>query len=167
MRELAPRHVTREATGEQDADEDRRDLEQHDPDRRARFIVNAPRRQVADDDGKRTDADRAVMRGERRGIGSRQAADVPCDQEGGQRQREADCHHAGQLEQRHAPGVAGELDAALEPDRKQQHGGHELVDRARQAQVRPRQAGDEAHDEEQDDRIDGRHLRLHAATRLR
>jgi hypothetical protein len=153
------RQATSPDAREQDAREYGGYLEQDDPHRGARLERDIARGKVADDHCERPDADRAVVRGERRRVGPCEAADVVGDCKRGQGQHETQQEDGAELGEGHGAGVACQLDAALETDRQQQHRAHELVDCARQAQVGPGRSRRDAEDEEPDHGIELWHAR--------
>ncbi len=100
------------------------------------------------------------MCGERGGVCSWQPAERTGDPEHRQRQQESEREHAADLGERDAAAVATELDATLQADCKQQDRADELVDRRREAQLGPRQSGQQAEHEKQHHGIE----RIHSVT---
>ena len=154
-----PRRAARrgaEAPREHDADDDAGRFHQRDDQRHVRLARDAGVQQHAGRDREGHDRHRAVVRGDRRAVGARQAAERAQDRVEQQRDRGAQRDRGQRVRQHRQAGLARELDAAFQADGEQQVDRQRLVQRLGQPQVALRELGRDAEDEEQDDRIEHR-----------
>ncbi|MNR03482.1 hypothetical protein D3C85_1193750 [compost metagenome] len=145
--------VAGDALGQQDADQDRRDLEDRHEQRHVALEEDLPRCQIGDHHGEGTCAHRAVVR---RHAGGVDAVEAQAAQqgEGQQWQGDAQAQHQPRLAEQRQAGLLGQLHAAVQADGQQQEDGQGFVERGRQLQFAFQQACGQAEDEEQHHRVE-------------
>ncbi|MPN35179.1 hypothetical protein SDC9_182674 [bioreactor metagenome] len=150
MQDFTHVRIALAALGQPDADHQRREFEQDEEDHHVPLVFLAHIGQIGGTDGKGDDADRAVMRRDRRGIGARQPAQALQDGKGDQGQQGADTHDHQRRQQQFGQRLAGQLDAALEADGKQQKDAQGFVEHRRYLEIGTRQPGEHAEQEKED-----------------
>ena len=153
MQHLAQLGFTLAAPGQPDADHQGREFEQHQEDHHVALVVLAQVGQVGCAHGKGDDADRAIVRRHRGGIGPRQLAQALQHGKGDQRQDGADADDDQRRQEQFGQRLAGQLDAALQADGEEQEDAQRFVEHRRDLQVGTRQPGQQAEQEEKDDRF--------------
>jgi len=151
MQHLAERRLALAAPRQPDADHQGREFEQDEEDDHVALVVLPDAGQVGRADGEGDDADRPVMGCQRGGIGPRQLAEALQHREGDQRQSGADADDDQRRQDQLGQRLAGQFDTAFQADGEEQEDAQRFVEHGRDLQVRARQTGQQAKQEEQDD----------------